>query len=284
MTERGTRAEMRRSRRVRTRSVALAVAAALMVIGAGIGIVALSGGDSGTSGRAAPRARAETDAPVASLPTSSAPAAVPATVPVAASTFRAASTKGGDIPVFGVPDDRADPTVTLSPITEYLQPRTLLAFEDHQDWLRVYLPTRPNNSTGWVRAADVDVSAPLEWKIRVSLADRSLVLLHNDVVDFETGVAIGTEQYPTPTGTFYITDPVDLHDTPNLGYGVFALGLSGHSDVLTEFLGGDGQIAIHGTNNPGDIGLAVSHGCVRVTNDAIERLSTLPLGTPVEIV
>jgi lipoprotein-anchoring transpeptidase ErfK/SrfK len=128
------------------------------------------------------------------------------------------------------------------------------------------------------------VSPPLEWKIRVNLAEHHLVLLHDDAVDFETGVAIGTEQYPTPTGTFYITDPVDLHDTPNLGYGVFALGLSGHSDVLTEFLGGDGQIAIHGTNNPGDIGQDVSHGCVRVTNDAIERLSTLPLGTPVEIV
>jgi lipoprotein-anchoring transpeptidase ErfK/SrfK len=266
--------------------VVLAVVAALVVIGAAIGIVALSGGDSGTSGRAAPKARAAADAPAASLPASSAPAAAPAEAPAsaAASLFRAATTKGGDIPVFGAPDDRAAPTVTLSPITEYLQPRTLLAFEDHQDWLRVYLPTRPNNSTGWVRAADVDVSAPLEWKIRVNLADRRLVLLRNDAVDFETGVAIGTDQYPTPTGTFYITDPVDLHDTPNLGYGVFALGLSGHSDVLTEFLGGDGQIAIHGTNNPGDIGLAVSHGCVRVTNDAIERLSTLPLGTPVEIV
>jgi lipoprotein-anchoring transpeptidase ErfK/SrfK len=83
---------------------------------------------------------------------------------------------------------------------------------------------------------------------------------------------------------FFVTDPVDLHDRPNLGYGVFALGLSGHSDVLTEFGGGDGQIAIHGTNNPGDIGNDVSHGCVRVTNDAIERLSQLPLGTPVEIV
>ena len=64
---------------------------------------------------------------------------------------------------------------------------------------------------------------------------------------------------------------------------MFALGLSGHSDVLTEFGGGDGQIAIHGTNNPGDIGQDVSHGCVRIVNDAIERLSTLPLGTPVVI-
>ena len=64
---------------------------------------------------------------------------------------------------------------------------------------------------------------------------------------------------------------------------MFAIGLSGHSDVLTDFAGGDGQIAIHGTDNPGDIGQAISHGCVRITNDAIMRLSTLPLGTPVFI-
>jgi lipoprotein-anchoring transpeptidase ErfK/SrfK len=172
---------------------------------------------------------------------------------------------------------------TLPKQTEYLLPRTLLAFDQYQDWLHVYLPTRPNNSTGWIKASDVNISNPLEWQIRVSLADHRLWLFRNGVVEYETGVAIGTAQYPTPTGTYYITDPVDLHTTPNLGYGVFALGLSGHSDVLTEFGGGDGQIAIHGTNNPGDIGQDVSHGCVRIVNEAIERLSTLPLGTPVVI-
>ena len=90
-------------------------------------------------------------------------------------------------------------------------------------------------------------------------------------------------QYPTPTGTFYFTDPVDLHSQPNTAYGVFAYGLSGHSDVLTEFGGGDGQIAIHGTNDPSGIGHDVSHGCVRVLNEVIEQVSKLPLGTPVYI-
>ena len=95
--------------------------------------------------------------------------------------------------------------------------------------------------------------------------------------------AIGAKDYPTPTGTYYITDPVDLRADPSGPYGAYALGLSGHSDVLTEFAGSDGQIAIHGTPNPSDIGKDVSHGCVRVTNDTILKLSTLPLGTPVVI-
>ncbi len=64
---------------------------------------------------------------------------------------------------------------------------------------------------------------------------------------------------------------------------MFAIGLSGHSNTLSEFAGGDGQIAIHGTNDPGTIGTKVSHGCVRVNNDVILKLATLPLGTPVVI-
>jgi L,D-transpeptidase catalytic domain len=55
--------------------------------------------------------------------------------------------------------------------------------------------------------------------------------------------------------------------------------------VLSNFGGGEGVIGIHGTNAPGKLGSNVSHGCVRVSNDVILRLSkTLPLGTPVEII
>jgi lipoprotein-anchoring transpeptidase ErfK/SrfK len=269
-----SRSQQRRRRR--SRLWASLGAVVLVVAAVGIGVVALSGGSDSHS-----------VAPVASAPPTTAAPLLDTGPNVSADLgrvpFRAAATKGNDIAVFDAPDANAQPTTTLPKRTEYLLPRTLLAFDQYQDWLHVYLPTRPNSSTGWVKASDVTVSTPLEWQIRVSLADHHLWLLHNGVVDFDTGTAIGSEQYPTPTGTFYITDPVDLHATPNLGYGVFALGLSGHSDVLTEFGGGDGQIAIHGTNNPGDIGQDVSHGCVRVVNDAIERLSTLPLGTPVVI-
>jgi lipoprotein-anchoring transpeptidase ErfK/SrfK len=249
----------------------------LVVVGAGIGVVALSGGSD----------TPKTIAQAAPAPTTAAPqlaTGANVSADLGRVPFRAVATKGNDIAVFDAPDPNAQPAATLTTKTDYLLPRTLLAFDQYQDWLHVYLPTRPNSSTGWVKASDVTVSTPLEWQVRVSLADHHLWLLHNGVVEFDTGTAIGSAQYPTPTGTFYVTDPIDLHKTPNLGYGVFALGLSGHSDVLTEFGGGDGQIAIHGTNNPGDIGQDVSHGCVRVTNDAIERLSTLPLGTPVTIV
>lgn len=46
---------------------------------------------------------------------------------------------------------------------------------------------------------------------------------------------------------------------------------------------GDGY-GIHGTNNPSSIGQSVSHGCVRMRNEDIERLfEMVPVGTPVFI-
>ena len=205
------------------------------------------------------------------------------TTTAAGQTFRAATTKPGGIPVYAAPDNQSAPTTTLSPQTEYLVPRTVLAFGQQGDWLHVFLPTRPNASTAWVKATDVTVSAPLERTVKVSLAEHKVWVLRNGTVELTADAAIGTPDNPTPTGTFYITDPVDLRSDPNTAYGVYALGLSGHSDTLSEFNGGDAQIAIHGTNEPGAIGKNVSHGCVRVQNDVILKLAALPLGTPVFI-
>jgi lipoprotein-anchoring transpeptidase ErfK/SrfK len=54
--------------------------------------------------------------------------------------------------------------------------------------------------------------------------------------------------------------------------------------VLFSFGGGPGQIGLHGTNAPRLLGRDVSHGCVRMRNQAITRLARmLPLGTPVRI-
>jgi lipoprotein-anchoring transpeptidase ErfK/SrfK len=262
----------RRRRNSRLRAV-IAVTA-IVVLAAGIGVFALTRGDDGGG----------SDAPSASPTTERVVTAANVSADLGTQQFRTASVNGGDIPVYTAPDAKAQPTTTLSPRTEYLLPRTLLAFNASADWVQVYLPTRPNSSTGWVKTSDVKVSAqPLEWAVKVDLANYRVTVLRNGVVDFETDAAIGSPEYPTPTGTFYITDPLDLRNQPGTGYGAFALGLSGHSDVLTDFAGGDGQIAIHGTDNPGDIGRAVSHGCVRLENDDILRLSTLPLGTPVFI-
>jgi lipoprotein-anchoring transpeptidase ErfK/SrfK len=165
--------------------------------------------------------------------------------------------------------------------TAFGSPRVLLALAERAGWVDVALPTRPNGSTGWVPAGDVRFE-PVTVRIVVDLAARRLRLLSGAAVLADTTVAVGSPADPTPRGSFYVTDRV-RPDDPHGPYGTFALGLSAHSPTLTEFEGSDGQVAIHGTNDPGSIGRAVSHGCIRVPDAVAGALAQVPLGTPVTV-
>ncbi|HLF41857.1 MAG TPA: L,D-transpeptidase, partial [Acidimicrobiia bacterium] len=94
---------------------------------------------------------------------------------------------------------------------------------------------------------------------------------------------IGTRDTPTPGGIFYIKELLQPPN-PRGAYGPYAFGLSGFSNVLESFAGGDGVIGIHGTNDPTTVGKDVSHGCIRLRNeDLLELVERVPLGTPVAI-
>src|SRR5262245_29590709 len=154
-----TRAEARRHRR--TRVVTAVGIGMLVAILAGVGVVVFSGGS-------------ETK-PKAVAPKPEKPKTIDTGPNIAGDyghlRYRTAATKGGDSTVRGSPSDAGEPMTTLSPKTEYLVPRTLLVFDQYNDWLHVYMPTRPNGSTDWVKASDVNVSDPLDYQIRISLAD-----------------------------------------------------------------------------------------------------------------
>ncbi|MBX3314500.1 MAG: L,D-transpeptidase [Actinobacteria bacterium] len=180
--------------------------------------------------------------------------------------------------------DRPDGAVvrTLPASNGFGSPLALLVVGSEEGWAEVLLPGRPTGATGWVRADGVELRT-VDLEVRVDLAERRLVLLEEGEVVLETAVAVGAPDAPTPTGRFSLTDKIASAD-PDGAYGPFALGLSARSEVFSEFGGGDGQIAIHGTDDPGSIGQAVSHGCVRVPDDVVRVLNErLPLGTPVVI-
>lgn len=150
-------------------------------------------------------------------------------------------------------------------------------------WVRVDLPTRPNHSTGWIRRSAVRLSAT-RMRIVVRLRAHRLELRDGARVVLRTRAGIGRSVSPTPLGTAYVTDLVRPRD-PDGFYGPYALGLSLHSPVYTSFAGGDGQVGIHGTNQPAGLGRDVSHGCIRIANHAVTTLARrVPLGAPVEIV
>jgi lipoprotein-anchoring transpeptidase ErfK/SrfK len=135
---------------------------------------------------------------------------------------------------------------------------------------------------GWVSSADVRLE-PVSASVWVDLSARRIRIRVDGRPEVGSRVAVGSAEDPTPTGLFFVTDRVRPLD-PHGAYGGFALGLSAHSDTLSEFRGADGQVGIHGTNDQGSIGLAVSHGCVRVPASVEGALARVPLGTPVLII
>jgi lipoprotein-anchoring transpeptidase ErfK/SrfK len=162
-------------------------------------------------------------------------------------------------------------------------PVTFLAVRDYGEWVQVLLPVRPNGTTGWVRGKEVSRIA-VTHRIIVDLSANSMQVENGGVVTGTYPVSSGTGGTPTPTGLFYVRELVTQARTDG-PYGPFVFGLSGYSEVLNDFDGGEGAIGIHGTNRPDAIGDSVSHGCVRLTNETLLDISrTLPLGTPVEIV
>jgi len=149
-------------------------------------------------------------------------------------------------------------------------------------WLKVLLPRRPNQSTGWIRRDQVRLR-PVDYEVEVSLSARTVRLLRDGRTQRTWPAGIGRAFTPTPTGRFYVTVKLRPPQISTV-YGAWALGLSGYSEVLEQFGTGDGQIALHGTADPSDLGNQVSNGCVRLDDQAITTLAeTLPLGTPVTI-
>jgi lipoprotein-anchoring transpeptidase ErfK/SrfK len=152
--------------------------------------------------------------------------------------------------------------------------------DDGSPWLRVLVPVWPNEAAGWVKRTEVRVRRAHE-RIVVDLSERTLRHFLRGELAHRFDVGIGTRATPTAIGTFYVWARVP-QASPTGAYGIFALGLSGFSEVLRDWPGG-GRMAIHGTADASDRGGMNSHGCVRVYNSDMRKLTGVPLGTPVII-
>ncbi len=151
-------------------------------------------------------------------------------------------------------------------------------------WLRVLLPTRPNGSTGWIREANTVVSVD-PTRVIISLKRHTLSVYRKGHLIKRLGVALGAPATPTPKGRFAIYQKVrEPYISP---LGPWALHLTAHSNVLFEFAGGPGRVAIHGARGAlwAEAGTNPSHGCIRVPDPGITKIAPLVRpGTPVDIV
>jgi lipoprotein-anchoring transpeptidase ErfK/SrfK len=229
------------------------------------------------------------DAPAAEGPTTttSAPADTTTSTTVPAPTgVQVAQAKAPSIDVYATEDAATPQQQIVSGVDTSADsiPIVFLVKSTGDQRVEVYLPVRPNGSVGWVNTSDVDVNRVHE-HILVELSAHRMRVYDDDEVIVDAPVGVGKQDVPTPGGVYYIKELLQPPN-PNGPYGTYAYGLSGFSDVLTNFNGGTGVIGIHGTNEPEALGTDVSHGCIRVSNDVIERMVEeigLPLGTPVEI-
>jgi L,D-transpeptidase catalytic domain len=151
-----------------------------------------------------------------------------------------------------------------------------------QTWYRIRLPILPNNSTGWVRKSALGDLYAVTTHLYINRAKLTATLKRDGKVIFTTIVGVGTPSHPTPRGQFYVRDKLVGFD--NAVYGPLAFGTSARSPTLTDWPGG-GFIGVHGTNQPQILPGYVSHGCIRMPNESILKLSRLmPVGTPITIV
>jgi len=214
------------------------------------------------------------------LPTSSTTSTTVHKVPAKPGVTTTVSTPRA-IEGYASPGGRATTTV---PTTWLGSPLVMPVIGTAPGYFDVRLPSRPNGSTAWIKSAGLIISAT-PFKIVVNLTTKHLQLLKYGKVIFSAPVGVGTAQYPTPTGNYYVGA---FAAPPNSSYGPFVMVTTAHSNKITDWAGsGDAVVAIHGPigadRQIGTTGARVSHGCIRMHVADQVHLAVVSIGTPVTI-
>ena len=102
-------------------------------------------------------------------------------------------------------------------------------------------------------------------------------------------VAVGSPEYPTPTGRF-VVQTKQVNPSWNVPNSSWAGSLAGqtipggdpNNPLVARWIGINGSVGFHGTNSAGSLGSAASHGCIRMAPaDVIDLYAQVSIGTPV---
>ena len=232
----------------------------------------------GAGHRAAPRAELPL---IESRAETVLPAAVPDPGPLAAVPDGEVASPRHEILIADAPDGDA---IGLLPTTSIAgAPTAVPVIASRSGWLLVLLPSRPANSTGWIRQSEV-TTAQSTWSVEVSIRQRTLTVTHDGDVAGVFSVAVGAAKTPTPVTRTFVAALESESGGERSVLGPWVLALAAHSPVLATFDGGPGTIGIHGwPADPSVFGNAVSNGCVRAPSAAFDLLTQIPLGSPVVI-
>lgn len=169
------------------------------------------------------------------------------------------------------------------------QSQSLLVLEaaEHggRTWLELLLPLRPNGATGWI-PRDHAVLSRTDYWVTVRTRSRLVTVYRAGERRRRFRAVVGAPGTPTPHGLAAIYERNRQPD-PGAFLGPWALPLTAFSNVLEDYGGGPGRVAIHGRAGASladPLGSARSHGCIRIENGAIRYLARkLTPGTPVRL-
>ena len=202
--------------------------------------------------------------------------------PVPASTVLATVLR--DVPRYASPGQVASGAV---PASWYDRPSVLPVIATSPGWVEVRLAQRPNGSTAWLPDSDVTLGRT-PYRIVINATTTQLALYDNGRLVFSAPAGVGTTEDPTPPGEYFVAFD-EQPPQPNSGYGPFIIVTSAHSPAIADWEGsGDAVIGIHGPlgddTEIGARGAQISHGCIRLHDQALERLAEVPPGTPIDVV
>ncbi|WP_374009597.1 L,D-transpeptidase [Leifsonia sp. LS-T14] len=198
-----------------------------------------------------------------------------------------------DTPVYG--DDFRTPIARI-PAKNFLdEPTVVVPVRTRGAWTQVLTPSRrilpsqataehpaPAQTAAWLPTASLLPFGAIPNRIVVSVSRQTLVITTAAGVPTRTfPVGVGTTQTPTPTGvTGYLQarylDPAQDQTKHRIQL------TSLHATGADEPYGGadGGLIGLHFQQSATG---AVSHGCLRLSGDAVDAIDALPLGTPIVI-
>lgn len=162
------------------------------------------------------------------------------------------------------------------PSTQIGSPTWVAQIAQDDGWSQVLLPSRPNGSTGWVRTDNTDAveKAKTQYTVDIDVSKRRMVIRDQRTELGSWKVAVGKPESPTPRGRTFILasvrDTVTRFSPVNLPLGIHSQPPQG-KEPLT--------VALHGWPDSRVFGTQSSDGCVRVPDDALRLLVSLPLGT-----
>ena len=283
----------------------LVTAGAVVLVLGGVGVAAFATATPGTTTANVTTAASHpatpspsgvlTPAQVAALPEAKYDAVIPGLIAYTAASApvktTAAYTLHSDTAIYG--KDHAAPVARFSANNFLGQKSVIVPVSFDGGWVLVLTPARqalPSaaagnaaaQTSGWVRADALTRDHPLTQRIIVSVKAQTLTI--EDTTGTKSAsfkVGVGTSATPTPTGvTGYLQA---RYLDPAQGQRVHPINLSSlHSATDDEPYGGSdgGLIGLHYFKTSSG---AISHGCIRLSTDAITAVNQLPLGTLISI-